>query len=163
MRAVRALTSTGLEQPAGLEMHQHPVQQQVLGFCLEQPVAELRQHAEVKSRICQLQPQRVLPVDARAHCIGRLAIAQVLQELEDGHQGQPPGRQTWLSSTGVERGEVFIAVQLGEPVAQARDRRTARKRRSGHTFGLGGDGFYLAGLQTHRWASITSRRSAKLV
>jgi hypothetical protein len=71
-----------------------------------------------------------------------LAIAQVLQELEDGHQGQPPGRQTGLPSTGVERGEVLIAVQRGALVAQARDRRAAWKRRSGHTFGLCGDGFY---------------------
>ena len=90
MRAVGALLAADLEQTTLLEPFKHFVQQQM--FCLpsHQTCAELRQYTEVEAWIRQLEPERVFPVNAGAHGIGGLAVTQMLQKLENSHQGQSP-------------------------------------------------------------------------
>ena len=56
----------------------------------EEVGAELGQDAEMEAGVGQLEAERVFPVDAGAHRIGGLAVAEVLQELQDRDQGKPP-------------------------------------------------------------------------
>ncbi len=112
VRAVGALRATGLHQPARLEPLQHAVEEEVLGAAGHAAGAELGEHAEVEPRVGQLEPERVLPVDPGAHRVGGLAVAEVLEELEDRHQREPPGRQRRLPAHGEERGEVGVLVRL---------------------------------------------------
>ena len=87
MGAVGPLLAARLDQATGLEALEHPVEQQMLGVAGHQPRPELGQHAEVETRVGQLEPERVLPVDAGAHRVGRLPVAEVLKKLEDRDQG----------------------------------------------------------------------------
>jgi hypothetical protein len=74
-------------------------------------------------------------VDATADGIGGLAIGAVLDELNDGDQGELPGWQCGLSAPGVELGEVGAAaggpelipeVGVGIPLMRKAARRRAR-------------------------------------
>src|SRR3712207_9282950 len=65
-----------------------------------------RQHAEVEPRVGQFEPERVLPVDAGPHGVSRLTVAELLEELEHHHQGQPPWREAGLALAGVQRAEI---------------------------------------------------------
>ena len=102
VRAVGALLAPRLDQATRLEALEHAVQQQVLRLPGHQAGAELGQHAEVEAGVGQLEPERVLPVDPGAHGVGGLPVAEVLEELEDRDQGQPPRGQGGLALAGVE-------------------------------------------------------------
>jgi hypothetical protein len=65
------------------EPFEHFFWQQVLCLASHQAWQELRQHIEVKTRIRQLEAERVFSIDAGAYGIGRLAITQMLQKLGD--------------------------------------------------------------------------------
>ena len=65
--------------------------------------AELDQHAEVKPWVGELKPECELPVDPGPHGVGCLAVAEMLEELEDRDQGQAPRRQGGLPPVRVER------------------------------------------------------------
>src|SRR5713226_7871635 len=56
----------------------------------QQAVPEFAQDRKVEPWIRQVETQQILPVDARADCLSRLAIGEVLAELHDRHQRQPP-------------------------------------------------------------------------
>jgi hypothetical protein len=86
----RCLLAAGLDEAARLEALQHGVQQQGLGPARDEAGAELGEPAEVKAGVGQLEPERVFPVDAGAHGVGGLAVAEVLQELEHRHKRQSP-------------------------------------------------------------------------
>ena len=85
--AVGALLAPPPDQAMRLEALEHPVQQQVLGAARNKAGTELGQDAEVKPRVGQLKPKRVLPIDAGAHSVGGLPVAEMLEELEDRDQG----------------------------------------------------------------------------
>ena len=57
------------------------------------------------------RPSSVLPVDAGADGVGGPAVGEVLAELQDGDQGQPPGGQGGLAAVGEELGEVAVVVR----------------------------------------------------
>ncbi len=137
LRAVGALLAPRLDQAACLEALQHPVQQEVLRPLSDEAGAELRKHAEVKARVGQLEAERILPVIARAHGIGSLPVARVLQELEHRDQRQPPRRKAGLTPGRVELAEVLVLVKGAELVAQPRDHGALGKRRTGNTRSLG--------------------------
>jgi hypothetical protein len=80
-------------------MHEHPVEQQILGITGQKTSPERGQYAEVKARVVVLEAQCVLPVNARTHGISGLSIAQVLKKLQYRHQGHSPGCGTWLAAT----------------------------------------------------------------
>ena len=80
--------------------------------------AELGEGGEVESGVVELESEGVLPVDAAADGVGGLAIGEVLGELQDGDQGELPGGQCGLSAPGVEVGEVAVAEDGSEFVAE---------------------------------------------
>jgi len=104
MRAVGALLASCLDQAVCLEAFKHPVQQKVLRPVSNKARAELRQHTETKARIGQLEPKRVLPVNAGAHGIGSLPVAQVLQELKHHDPRQAPRQGRAGPGQGKTRG-----------------------------------------------------------
>ena len=97
MGAVGALLAAGLDQPLGLEPLQHLVQQQELRLPSHQPRRKLGQDAEVEPWVSQLQSKGILPIDPPAHSVSGLAVAQVLEKLEDCDQRQSPRRQPRLA------------------------------------------------------------------
>ena len=115
------------------------VQKQMLRLPSDEASAELGEHAEVEAGIRQLEPERVFPVDAGAHRVSRLPVAEMLEELEHRDQRQPPRRQAGLASGGVKRGEVLVLVKGAELVAQPHDHRALGKGRAGNPRGLGRD------------------------
>ena len=78
---------------------------------------ELRQNAEMETRIGQLEPKRVFPINARPNGVSRLPVAQVLQELEHRDQRQAPRRQAGLTSGWIQRTKVCILEHGAELVA----------------------------------------------
>jgi hypothetical protein len=128
-----------LDQPARLEALEHPVQQQELRPSRDEAAAELGEHAEVEAGVGQLEPERVLPVDAGTHGVGGLPVAQVLEELENGDQGQPPRREAGLAPGGVELAEILVLVEGAELVAQPGDHGALGEGGAGDARGLGRD------------------------
>ena len=107
-----------LSRPARLAGLQQLAQQALLGAALEQARAELAQHRVVEARVGQLEPEQVLPVDPRPHRLGGPPVGQVLAELQDGDQRQPPRWQARLAELGEQVGEVRVGEDGAELVAQ---------------------------------------------
>jgi hypothetical protein len=112
VRAVGALLAPRLDQAACLEALEHAVQKQVLRPARDEARAELGKHAEVEAGIGQLEPERVFPIDASTHCVGRLPVAEMLEELEHRDERQPPRCQAGLAPSGVSSGTSCSARQL---------------------------------------------------
>ena len=113
----------------------------------EQAGAELAEHGGVEPRVGQLEAEQVLPVDAGADGVGGAAVGEVLAELEDGDQGQPPGREGGLASAGIEVGEVGVVEDGAEFVAEPEIGIAVGKGGAGDAGGVLGDGWDGAGLQ----------------
>jgi hypothetical protein len=80
VRAGGALLAACLDQTPVLEALQHGIQQQGLGPAGDQASAELREPAEVKAGVGQLEAEGVLPVDAGAHGVGGLPVTEGLED-----------------------------------------------------------------------------------
>src|SRR2546430_12673799 len=80
MGGIGALLAPGFEHSQGSTPRQQRLQEALGGLPREQPVAKLAQHGKVKAGVRQLQPQQILPVDARANSLRRLAIGEVLPD-----------------------------------------------------------------------------------
>ena len=87
---VGPLPATRLEQPARLAGFEELMQQTFLGAARQQARAELAQHRVVEARVGQLEPEQVLPADPGPHRLGGLPVGQVLAELQESDQRQPP-------------------------------------------------------------------------
>jgi hypothetical protein len=146
---VGPLPTAGPEQPALAETLQERVQQEAFRAAGEQAGAELAEDRGVEARVGQLQRQGVLPVDAAAGGVRRLPIREVLGELEDGHQGEPPGRRGRLTARGEEVGEGRVLVDRAEFVAHAHERMPFGEGRPRDAGGFVGDGRHGTGLQGH--------------
>jgi len=59
----------------------------------------------VEAAVGQRQPRHVLPIDARAHGMGRLEVREPLSELQNGDQCQPPVDQPGIGPAEVEGGQ----------------------------------------------------------
>jgi hypothetical protein len=118
MSRVGALPASGLEQTQRLTAIQQLIQQQSLSTTGEQAGAELAEHGVVEPRVGQLETKQILPIDPAADRVGGPAVGEILPELNDGDQGQPPGRQRGLAPAGIEVGEVGIGEEGTELVAQ---------------------------------------------
>ena len=116
VRAVGALAPARLEQPVLTRGVQYASQQAAHRVVVQQPAAELAQHAAVETRVGQVEGEQVFPVDPSAHGVRRLPVTQTLAELQQRHQRQPPRRVGRLAALGVEVGEVGIREQRAEPV-----------------------------------------------
>ena len=82
---VSALLAPGGEQAQGPATLQQLLEEQCFGAAREQALPEGTQHRKVEARIRQLETQQILPVDACADRLGRLAIGEVLPKLHDRH------------------------------------------------------------------------------
>jgi hypothetical protein len=113
----------------------------------EQPGAELAEHGGVEARVGQIEAEQVLPVDAGADRLGRLAVGEVRAALEHGDQGQPPGREGGLPTFGVEVGKVVVAKDRPELIAEPEVGIALGEGGAGALCGVLGDGRDGAGLQ----------------
>ena len=109
----------GLHQTTLAESLQHAVEQELLGGTSNQSAPELREDGEVEPGVRQLQGERVLPVDPSAHGVGGLAIGEILQELHDCDQRQPPRGQPRLTAHGEELGKVGVLIQDSKFIPKA--------------------------------------------
>jgi hypothetical protein len=85
MRGVRPLLPTRLEQPQGTTALQQYVQQEGFRAPSEQPIPKFTQHRKIEAWVAELQPQQVLPINACADGLRRLAVREVFTELHEGH------------------------------------------------------------------------------
>jgi hypothetical protein len=115
---VGALPPRGLEQPQAPAAVQQPLEQHPRRVAVEEAGAELAEHGGVEPRVGQLQPEQVLPVDAGADGLRRRTVGEVFAELQDGDEGQPPGRESGLSAAGIQVGEISVLEDGAEPVAE---------------------------------------------
>jgi hypothetical protein len=133
---VGALLAPGCQQPQRLATLQQLLEEQLFGTAHEQAVPEGTQHGKVETRVRQLETQQILPVDARADRLGRLAIRQVFPKLHDGHQRQPPWGQARLSPRREQGGKVFILKDRPKCISEGQIRMPFGKGRMGHTSGF---------------------------
>ena len=150
VRAVGTLLAACLDQTARPEALQHPIQQQVLGITGDEACPKLGQNAEVEARVGEFEPERVLPVDPGAHGICSLTITQLLGELEDRDEGQPPRREPGLAAGRVQATEVLVLIDGAELVTQPRSHCSLGKGCSGYPLCLGWDRTDRFRPQTHR-------------
>lgn len=128
MGGVGALPSPGLQQVMGSRGLQDSIQQQSLGGPRHQARAELAQHRAVEASIGKRQAEKILPVDPTPDGIGRLAIRQLLRELQQGHQRQAPWGLGRLAPGREEVGEAGVVEYRAKPVAQTQQQIAARER-----------------------------------
>src|SRR5918912_4293071 len=119
----------------------------------------------VEARVGQLEPEEVLPVDARSYGFSGLTIAQTLAELHQRNERKPPGRIGWLAALGIEIREVGIGEDRAEPIAQTEIRAAFGEgdaRDAGGVFRHGRDG--MLGMERHGRASsgISCRSNSAL-
>jgi len=75
------------------------------------------EHGEVEAHVGELETEQILPIDAAAHGIRRLAVGQTFEELENRHHGETPGTLGHLSTGGEEVDEVLVGVESSEIIA----------------------------------------------
>jgi hypothetical protein len=68
----------------------------------DEAAAELGEHAEVEAGSVSSSPSAYFQSMRARTGVGGLPVAQVLEELEDRDQGQPPRREAGLAPGGVE-------------------------------------------------------------
>ena len=141
MRGIGPLPPTSGQQVPFTGKRQHRVEQHLLRPTLDQMGSELAQHGAVEARVGQRQRQGILPVDPAADRLGRLTVGQPLGELEQGHQGKPPGRLCRAATGGEQVSKPDIVEHRAEFVAQARVATALEKRSAGDAHGLLGDGW----------------------
>ena len=85
MRRVRSLFAPGFQPPVVLATNQQVVKEPFFGLTGHQPLSKFREDAKVKPGVGQLQTQQILPVNATAHGIGRLAVGEIFGEWQQRH------------------------------------------------------------------------------
>ena len=91
-------------------MLQQRVQQHLRRPAGQETLAELTEHREVEALIAQIQAQGVLPIDSTADSVGSLAVGQVLCELQDRDEHEPPGGNDCPTADGEQRGEQLVLI-----------------------------------------------------
>ena len=114
------------DQPGLLQPGQGQVKEPVRPAVLQQPVAEVAQHAVVEAGIVEIEAERVLEVDPAPHRLGGVTVGQVEQELQHAHRGQLRRRDPGPPVPGIPAGEVLVRPQAVEPVPHPHRRRPGR-------------------------------------
>ena len=83
----------------------------------QQALAKLTQHREVEAFVGQFQAEGIFPVNAGAHRIGSLTVREVLGELHDADQCQPPGGISRLTVGRIEVGELVVGEERAQHIA----------------------------------------------
>src|SRR4051794_25006310 len=146
---VGALPAARLEQAELAAALEQLAEETLLGAALEQPGAELAQDRGVEAGVGQLQPERVLPVDPGAHGFRGPPVGQVLAELQQGGQGQPPRRQPGLAALREEVDEVGVGEDGSQLVTKLEERVALAEGGPGDPCRLLGHGLDRAGLERH--------------
>src|SRR3954447_5488352 len=97
----------------------------------------------------RLRSHCILPIDPGPHGIGRLPVAEMLEELEDRDQGQAPRSQGRLALAGEKRSEILILVKRTELVTQPHDDPAFGEGGSGNARRLGRDLADWVRMETH--------------
>lgn len=175
MSGVGALAGPLADQPGLLQPGQSQVQEPVRPPLLQQPLAEIAQHAVMEARIVEIKAERVLEVDPAAHRLDGVPVGQIEQELQHAHRGQLRRRDPRTPLPGIPAREVLIRPQAVEPVPHPHRRRPGRVASPRHPRGqlrdlspqAGTDRHHallkgLAGLICHRKTGVTTQsQSAK--
>lgn len=90
VRRLGALTASRLNNLVVVAPREQGVEQQRLRRPGQQAAATFAEDRRIKAGIRELQARCILPVDATAHGISRLAIGEPFGELEEGDERQPP-------------------------------------------------------------------------
>jgi hypothetical protein len=146
---VGALGGPLADQAGLLQAGQGQVKEPVRPSFLQQPVAEVAQHAVVEAGIVELEAERVLEVDPAPHRLGGIAVRQAEQELQHAHRGQLGGRDPGAPVPGVPPGEVLVLPQAVEPVPHPHRRRPGRVAGPRHLRGRRRDLGPQAGTDRH--------------
>src|SRR6266566_7724105 len=104
------------DQPGFLQPGQGQVQEPVRPPLLQQPLAEVTQHAVMEARIIQIEAERVLEVDPAPHRLGSVTVGQIEQELQHAHRRELRRRDPRAPVPGIPPGEVLVRPQAVEPV-----------------------------------------------
>src|SRR5262249_44974351 len=82
------------------------------------------------------ETQQILPVDARADRLRRLAIREVFPKLHDRYQRQPPRGEPWLAGMRIQGGKVLVLKDGPQGITKRQIGMACGKGRMGHTGGL---------------------------
>ncbi len=129
---VGALLAPRLDQTALAQALEQDLEQALILIAGEQARSELAQNRNVEPRVGQLQAQRLRPVNAASHRLGRLTVGQVLEDLEQRDQRQPPGCNRRLPPGLVEGGKPGVVVQNPDLIADPHQQGALAKGRPGH-------------------------------
>ena len=147
------------DQPGLLQPGQGQVKEPVRPPLLQQPLAEVAQHAVVEARIVEIEAERVLEVDPAPHRLGGVAVGQIEQELQHAHRGQLRRRDPRPPVPGIPAGEVLVVPQAVEPVPHPHRRRPGRVAGPRHPRGQLRDLDPQAGTDRHHRTPQESRRT----
>ena len=131
MGRVGPLLTARLEEATVLQRGQERREQAVLGLARAQPGAEFAQEREIKPGIGQFEPEGVLPVEAGADGIGRLAVRDAFGELQHRDERQPPRRIRGLSSGREQVDEILIGEEGAQRIPHGEVPIAARKGGAG--------------------------------
>ena len=122
-----------------------------------QPPPNLAEEGGIEAGIGPLQAEPVVPIDATAYRIGRLAIWQGLRTRSERHGGQPTRGNGRLPSCGKQVRTIVIADERAELIREPEIRRAVGKARLGHTRGLSGHSILGTWVSRHRrspWGAV---------
>src|SRR5436309_508904 len=105
----------------------------------------------IKARVGELQAKEILPIQAAAYCICRLAISEVFQKLQNDHQRQAPGSGGGLTMRGKQISKLFIRVNGAKGVTQLDHDISSRKRCMSDTSRFFRYGWNGMGFERHGW------------
>jgi hypothetical protein len=114
---------------------QQGVQQHWLRLPSHQSRPDFAQHRVIKARVRQFQSQRILPVDAAPHSVGRAPIRQTFDKLEDRRQSSAGGGFSGLSSQRKEASTLHVVVDGSHGVSNTPTERPLGEGRTRDTLG----------------------------
>jgi hypothetical protein len=114
---IRALGPTRFEETPIDKQGEHLGQEVLFRPTRDQPGPKLAQDRKIEASIGEFQPSGLLPINASPYGISGLSIGQVLRKLQDGDEGQAPGRFGWLSDVGIQAGQLVMALKRPQCIA----------------------------------------------
>jgi hypothetical protein len=124
---VRALPAPRFDELAAAAPSEQRSEAQGLRCSGKQSGARFTEDRGIEPRICPLQAQDILPVEAATSRVRCLAVRSAFGTLEDCHQPEAPGRTRWLPRGGKTGGEECIRKERVQLVGQASVARPFRK------------------------------------
>src|SRR5579859_5451782 len=80
----------------------HSFQKAFFGSQSHQARPKFGEHGVIETCVGQFKTEAIFPIQSTAYSISRLTIRQILYELKDGNQRQPPRSIGWLSAIWIE-------------------------------------------------------------